>query len=287
MHTALICINLLGDSLYLLKPVQAYIEKHPEETVSIIVEDNPANALAGELFDAQFPGRVYRSLAVAENVARDSGDEFKSILLQSGTAATVAFDEADGILHISKGYARLLDVEVDDITPPSEWHTPMNPEKEYALLAPFSKSCTSHAGGRPNKTIENWKWQHIIRFLQKHKYTSIKVLGGKNDRMTAVTIPETDYLFASSLVELQVMLKKAHLVISLDNGIAHMASALAVDTIVMWPKVSSIDLLAPIFSPRTAIMEIGDPVVVQPVQLLDGIKRMMRGLENRDNTDLR
>jgi len=179
----------------------------------------------------------------------------------------------------------MLGVDIEGrLEPPADWQRYYGQtfEKEYALISPFSRSCSRHSGEIPNKTLDDWKWEPVIRYLRRHGHT-VKVVGTPKDRLKNNSIPESDYISASNLAELELILKKSSIMISVDNGLAHMASALNVKLLLLWPQVSCVEFICPAWSPQTAVLQIGDPNKVIPAQLLVGIRRMYAFLERGEN----
>jgi glycosyl transferase family 9 (putative heptosyltransferase) len=281
----LVAINLIGDSIYLLGPVRKYLEVHPGEVAAILVDKK----MAGQLFVRQFANSGV-PVVHSEEEARAINPEAEFLRLEAGMSGTLChgIEQRFGKCpHISEGYARILGVDIEGRQePPVEWQSYYGKSfpKEYSLIFPFSKSCSRHdpAGKmRPNKTLDDWKWEHILHFLRRHGYEPVKVEGGPGERMQGVSILESDYLESRTLPELELSIRKASVAISVDNGLAHLASALGTMTIVLWPAASSQDFIAPIWSPTTAIMHMGDPNEIQPVQLLMGLRQLLPRLEER------
>jgi len=60
---------------------------------------------------------------------------------------------------------------------------------------------------------------------------------------------------------------------------AHLASTYGINTLVLWPRASHREFIAPVWSPKTVTLEIGDPNTAEPFQILVGIRKMLAWLE--------
>jgi hypothetical protein len=274
------CINLIGDSLYLLGPVKKFLDKYPDEASCILVQPN----ISGELFARCFHQRI--PVVFSEQSAREIDPDAVEFRIESGPVGAICFQKARETgrqWHISEGYAHLLGVDMEGcITPITDWFYYPNQRfdtEKLAILSPFSRSCTRHGGMRPNKTLDDYKWEPIIRFLRRHGY-KVKVSCGPKDRLKNCSILESDYLQSYTLKDMEMDFRKASLTISVDNGLAHMSSSIGTKTIVLWPPASCEEFIAPVWSPNTTLVHMGDPNLVHPFQLLTGIRKMLVWLED-------
>lgn len=272
-------VNLLGDSIYLLGPVKKYIEQHLDEVAAILVD----HGIGGQLFERQFRDSGI-PFVHSEEEAREIDPNIEFLYLNAGRAGELCYARERSVgkcPHISEGYALLLGVNIEgQQSPPIDWQHYTFHSQEYSLISPFSRSCSRHSGQRPNKTLDDWKWEPIIQFLRRHNYAPVKVIGAPNERLNQCSLLESDYLSTPNLQELELAMRKASMVISIDNGIAHFASALGLKTVVLWNAAANPDFIAPKWSPNTAIAYMGDPNPVQPAQLLVGVRKMVQWLED-------
>lgn len=274
----LVATNLIGDSLYLLGPVKKCLENN---TVACIVIEA---GLAGQLFVRSFGKQI--PILFDEAEARKLYPTSEWVYLQAGLAANISLSHARKYgrhLHISEAYARMLDIDIEGkVEPILDWcYFPgqrFDTERKIAILSPFSRSCTRHGGMRPNKTFDSWKWEPIIRFLRRHEY-EVKVSCRPNDRLEQCSIPESDYLSSYTLEEIEKDFRSASLTISVDNGLAHISSAVGTRTIIFWPPTLCAEFIAPTWSPKTTLIYMGWPDETFPVGMLVGIRRMLPWLE--------
>jgi len=259
-------VNLLGDSLYLLKPIAEYRMQHPGAVFQIGVMPG----FAGDLVRAQFGKFFVRDMQTLEG-------EANAIDLSAGRAAHEARIEMIATrehLHISECYARLLGVEVDgwqrDFSPLMGWANGARSDPTmatYTVIAPFSRSCARHAGMRPNKTPDLERWGLLIDWL-RHIGHKPHVLVGPGEIWpfggNTVTVESLPYLIK--------LLCGASTVITVDNGIGHIASALGCRTLILWPPVSSVDFIGPIWNKKTTLMYMR-PERIRADQLLRQVQK--------------
>ena len=279
MRKLIVCNNLIGDSLYLLKPLDIYLETFPGDCIGLAVLPQ----LGGDIVRAHFKDKLPVFGSPEEATANNVG-EFEVMHLDAGRAMQIAFEHHRKYkqpIHISEAFAFMLGIDIKgDTKPPLEW-LPILEEKtkeNIAIIAPFSASCTRHEGnGRPaNKTIDDWKWEHIIRYLRRHDYNVQCLCGPKDLFSPEVKFPITSYRTGKSLNKLLGFIQNASLVVSVDNGIGHLASACNISTIILWPeKTVPAEFIAPMWAKKTSYVMMGNPNKVEPAGLLYGIKAML------------
>lgn len=277
MRIILDCTNLLGDSLYLLRPVQAYIEQYPD-TVNAIVADK---GLPLEMFEACF-GKdvdVYDSV----DIAKKYNPEATVLNLSAGQAGHISFTHSQKMqqspLHISEAFAKILGCDLKgDAKPLTDWAVlKKDIPRTILAISPFSKSCARHTNETPNKTLDDYKWEYIIRYLRRQGM-GVKVIAGPGDKLKSNSVPLNDYYTAKNLQELEHFLKSCALLITVDNGLGHLASILNTPMIYLWPEVSSVDFIYPRFGNKTCCVHIGNPNTAQPAAILTGIRMYAKRL---------
>lgn len=263
-------VNLLGDTLYSLKPLAELRMQRPDE--EIVVGVGPG--FAGDMVRAQF-GRLLQIVAV-EDLPQSR------IELSAGVAAQIAVQALlryGRRLHLSQCFAGLLGLDV------GAWRGCFRPlmgwadgpfrisglaHGLYVLLAPFSRSCSRHAGMRPNKTPDHDRWTLLVEWLRERGRWP-RVLVGPGEQWTGCPV---DTVSADSLPDLVRLLTGAESIITVDNGIGHVASALGCRVLILWPPVSSVDFIGPTWNPATTLLYMR-PERVRADQLLDIIRKAL------------
>lgn len=278
MKVILQCTNLIGDSIYLLNPVQCFLEQHPDECVAIVTD----KGFTYEMFFNTFvKGGMFEVIIFDDQEkAVDCFPNAQVLHIGAGQSGEICFAESrkpgGRQLHISEGYSRILGVTLNSIQPTTVWQRVPDTERldPFILISPFSRSCSVHTTGKANKTLEDWKWEHLIHHLRKQQLP-IKVLAGPNDFMKQCSIPVNDYITCKSLYELELTLKSAVMLVTVDNGIGHVAGALELPMIYLWPKVSNFSFIYPIFN-RKAKCLLMEPTQAAPVAISVGFRKFVR-----------
>jgi len=124
---------------------------------------------------------------------------------------------------------------------------------------------------RPNKTPDLERWGLLIQDLQARGIGVIVSRGG-NDFWTGVPVSLAS---TESLQDLMALLTGAVAVITVDNGIGHIASALECQTLILWPPVSSVPFIAPTWSKTTTLLYM-QPARVRADQLRDLVMKELK-----------
>lgn len=234
--------NLIGDTLYTLRPVAQYLATHPLEKVDIVASPG----IAFELVKGSFP---------LLDILRERPEHI-DITLSAGAAAIYASTHPinNRVTHISEAFSMMMGMPPEDeVFPITQWAQLADEryyEKEFITIAPFSRSCTIHTKGVPNKTLEPWKWGPLIEYL-RNVGLPIRVLCGPGERLNGLSVSENEYYTSGNLRNLESILKRSKFLVSVDTGVAHIASALTVKTIILWPAASNLQFIGPAYSKNT------------------------------------
>jgi hypothetical protein len=292
MKTTIInAVNLLGDSLYTLQPIQQYLETPlfpDEETHRIILVAD--RGIAYQMFEDTFPTwEVYDNIDKAIQSCRQ-GEDVSIIRLDAGSSGHICFTNAQKTghqMHISEGFAQMLGIKLNGpVEPYAPWWNLEHKQDDVKRIgiAPFSRSCSRHSGELPNKTLDDHKWNPIQAYLRMH-FDELRVIGGPKERLNGCPISEEEYWCASSFTDLRQKLKNLTMLITVDNGLSHIASALDVPTVILWPRVSSEDFIMPKWAPKTKYIKPIDPNTITAAVLLSGIRKFTQMLFNEETND--
>jgi hypothetical protein len=269
-------LNLLGDCLYTLKPIADLRMQRPGEEIVIGVD----NDLSGEMVRRQFAGTQVEVADIAD-LSRTDVDLSAGAASRMCTAHLLRYGS---YLHISECYAEMLGVDSRgwgrDFTPLTYWRAcwgdkglPPIPSQvhPYVVISPFSRSCSRQMGMRPNKTPDIERWGLLIEWLHS-KNLDVVVSHGPNDVWTGVPVK---LVTTESLRQLVLNLSGATAVITVDNGIGHIASALGCKTLILWPPISSVPFIAPTWSKTTTLIYM-QPARVRADQLRDLVMKELK-----------
>lgn len=262
-----------------------FLEQHPGECVAIVTD----TGFAFELFFKTFAEDFCNQPLIENPIIFDNEERAKDCFpyatvlhMGAGQSGEICFAESrkpgGKQLHISEGYSRMLGVTLNTIVPTTAWQRVDDTERldPFILISPFSRSCSVHTTGKANKTLEDWKWEHIIHSLRAHNLP-IKVLAGPKDYLKQCSISVDDYITCRDLYHLELVLKSAKLLVTLDNGIGHIAAALEIPMIYLWPTVSSIDFIYPKWHSKSKAL-IMTPTEAAPIAMFVGFRKFVREL---------
>lgn len=182
--------------------------------------------------------------------------------------------------HIADAYAELLGIEL----PPRPDNRHIQPvfkpdqvlahsihdhselirmSKGKVLVSMFSASCTSREGLPPNKMLPWTKWVPILAYLRRtFGEGSLRFLGAPEDRAPpGLQIPENEYWTGIPLNTLALMMCQASLVVTLDNGMSHLASSQDAREVVFYPACLGLHYIVPYGNPNLAVMQANPPTV--------------------------
>jgi hypothetical protein len=269
-------INLLGDTVYTLKPIADLRMQRSGEAIVVGV----ANDLSGEMVRRQFAGTQVEVVDIAD-LSRTDVDLSAGAASRMCTAHLLRYGS---YLHISECYAEMLGVDSSkwrgDFTPLTDWRarwgdkgllTIPSQVHPYVVISPFSRSCSRQMGMRPNKTPDIERWGLLIEWLHS-KNLDVVVSHGPNDVWTGVPVK---LVTTESLRQLVLNLSGATAVITVDNGIGHIASALGCKTLILWPPISSVPFIAPTWSKTTTLIYM-QPARVRADQLRDLVMKELK-----------
>lgn len=293
MVTIINAVNLLGDSLYTLQPIHQYLETPltaAEETSdgvrTILVADR---GIAYQMFEDTFPTwQIYDDIDKAIQSA--PGEDMGIIRLDAGSSGHICFttmQQTQKQMHISEGFAKILGITLSEpILPYAPWCNWEKKEDKVTriAIAPFSRSCSRHTGELPNKTLDDWKWNPLQTFLRSHS-EEIYVIGGPKERLNDCPFSEDEYWTAPSFDSLRRKLKSLSLLVTVDNGLGHIASALNVPTIILWPQVSSKEFIMPLWAPRTQYIYGINPNTIRPAEILIGLRKFVPAILNMEESN--
>jgi hypothetical protein len=269
--------NLLGDSLYAMLPIREYAKTHD---IRIVVSPG----ITYDLYRSEFSIPVFSKM---DDAVKDVGTStFTVRKLSAGDSGHICFESArlhNKQLHISEGFAQLLGIELQNSSFKIELHYEKKP-KTHIGVAPFSRSCSRHSGQKPNKTLDDWKWNHLIGYLRKQGYP-LMVFAGPQDHLDQCAVPENEYFTAKSYQDLKDKLLTLRLFVTVDNGLGHLASALDISTVILWPVVSCVGFIAPLWAPKTRFIQL-EPNTASPAAILSGLRPYTKDLLNEEDKEI-
>lgn len=176
-------------------------------------------------------------------------------------------------VHITQAYAKMLRVEISSVKPvcllDDVSYRGDDIEAGCILVSPFSANCSSRRGEPPNKMLPFAKWEPIIRYLETFN-RPIYVLGSPNDpQIPEFSLPRNRYLLGThSLLDLaRIMRDRAALVVTVDNGMSHLAASQELPTFLFYPACLPEEWIVPRGNPHCSPLQL-DPVSCDAAHIL-------------------
>jgi ADP-heptose:LPS heptosyltransferase len=199
--------------------------------------------------------------------------------------------------HLATSYADLLGVKIgdkkEDLKPiyiptpeqSKEWSPDLDGEDDTLsalegciLVSMFSASCTGRdpkCNYVPNKMLPFEKWRPMIAFLREYfPGTPIRFLGAPTDIVPAPNdglVFTDEYMLGIPLNRLALIMQKAKLLVTIDNGMAHLGATQEVPTFEMYPVALGAHYILPIGNPNLVWVHM-NPVTADPKYLLNGLQ---------------
>ena len=290
--------NLIGDGLYISPAVNQWKKNYPEDHITI------------RTFDAtHYVTPLYRGMPGVERVIYGEDDlsvgyfdnttyDFEHKFVVSDAA--VLCDKKK--IHVAEAYAELLGVRLEP-QPDNQHLKPLyNPpalevkedEKDLILVSMFSMSCSSQEKGPdgkllgkpPNKMLPWFKWIPMLEFLSRRfDESKIKFLGAKDQRVDdRLKVSEDQYLTGIPLPKLARIMQYAKLLVSIDNGMGHLAASQDLPTFLLYPMVLGTHFILPKGNRYLSYVHM-NPVTVEPAQVVAAMRITIPGiLSKKENS---
>jgi len=252
--------NLLGDGLNIAPALRAWgmdhyfpaESEHPGEwCADLLTNNDPIKEIYSRMGVDEYGG-VMMSVINDELQRRPPYDfEFN---FDVGKAFQIGQQKG---LHITECYADMLGVKIHEYTP-TFITTEEEHEKDLVLLSPFSKSCESNEGRPPNKMLPWPKVDRLLCYLRR--CGKVGILGAVNDR-APIEASEDEYYTGLSLNKVALMLRDAKFLVTVDNGISHLAASQGTKSIVLYPACLDTRWIAPKGNPNAFVIHM-NPVTL-------------------------
>lgn len=237
--------NLIGDCLNISPALRAWHAKHPETDIDLLtLRDHVAG--------------LYKRMGVPLNLIYDTpAVEEYDFFFDFDVNAAFSLGELKKI-HVTQAYAELLNVDIAGMgltyEPEEEEH-----EKGLILVSASSRSCASWEGKAPNKMLPWPVWAHILVLLRQ--YGPVGILGGPQDRLP-LPVAEREYYLGQPLNRVALMLRDAKMLVTIDNGLAHLAASQKTKAVEFYPACLGKHWIIPMGNPDLLVYQM-DPMRLQ------------------------
>jgi ADP-heptose:LPS heptosyltransferase len=152
----------------------------------------------------------------------------------------------------------------------------LSTEDELILFSPFSASCASRKGGEPNKMLKPDHWVPLIDFMRT--LGPIRMLGAPDDLPhESWQLSEEEVMTYVPLDWLAAVMKKAKLVITIDNGMGHLADSQDAPHILFYPMCLGLHFILSWGANHMVPIQL-EPSQAQATQIMSSVRRAARQL---------
>jgi Glycosyltransferase family 9 (heptosyltransferase) len=259
--------NLIGDALNIAPAWRAWWDLHRESRCEIDLVTHADHV--APLYSAMgVPANVITNLSQQDAVHRHSYDFV--FHLDVSKAFEIGIRQR---LHVTQAYAKMIGVKACGMKPvcllDQVAYRGDDVEDGCILISPFSESCASRSGKAPNKMLPFATWAPVIDYMQTFERT-LYVLGSRKDAPIAeFGLRSSQFLLGThSLMEIaRIMRDRAALLVTVDNGMSHLAASQDLPTLLFYPACLPMSWIVPRGNPHCTPMQL-DPAKCSAAEVL-------------------
>jgi ADP-heptose:LPS heptosyltransferase len=230
--------NALGDTLCSTAVIRGYRRANPETCITCVVQDveycrlleadpDIDTVLYSEVMYSH--GLKYFSMEWLMSLAIDTSEE--TPLFHFDMNRLAGLPNVAG-LHIAEGFSETLSIPIDSTRPEIQLTTQDVKrtrhfiQKPYVVLSMHSVTNPARADGREGG-VKDWPWQRWseLAILIRRKY-DLDVIALGSERNMRPQLPGIRMLYGLPIRTVAAMIAGAQCMISLENGLAHLAAGL-------------------------------------------------------------
>lgn len=282
--------NLIGDGLYIQPALAEWVTRNPGWDIDLLTLNDHITCI----YDGMGIPRLKTIFDRDESVQYDFEFVFKV-----NDAFTLGETER---LHISQAYWKMLHgvppelpQKVDFDPGEGTWdEDAVKDGRPLILLSMFSNSCASREGKPPNKMLSWSVWHEVIVLLRQ--WGNLRALGGPKDYEAApLALKPEEYLTGAPLPYVARTMRHARLLITIDNGMAHLGASQGLPIILFYPKVLGQHWIIPSGSAKLVVYHI-DPMTLDAelgkTAVREGLKSLFlkgerNGTEKESNQEVK
>ena len=289
MRALFVSNNLIGDGIYISAALREWAEHH--RNYDIVIQTLPDHVAP------LYKGMLDRYVDIV--FQRPEGEFDFEHTFNVNDAFTLSDKNKQ---HLAKSYSDLLGVKIGDS--PEDIGPFFNPtgnnftQKDWVdidclngciLISMFSASDASRGNppGPMNKMLPWAKWKPMLNLIrERYPNTIIKFLGAPTDMVpngyAMDIVREGEYMLGIPLHKLAFIMKNAKMLVTIDNGMGHLAASQKTPTFLMYPRCLGLHYILPIGNPNLMYCHM-EPNFVSPVQLKYGLDCAMRKFDTKGN----
>jgi hypothetical protein len=236
--------NLIGDGLYCQPALEEWVKDHPGWDIDLWTLNDYVTC-------------IYSRMGIPNlRVVFEPEGQYD---FEFNFDVSVAFKMSDQFkCHVSQSYAKMLGYEIKPRRVKFQVSDKDDHEKGLILLSMFSASCASRKGGPPNKMLSWAHWKQIMDLVRQ--YGPIASLGGPDDQ-AQLPLSEDERYHGLPLEYVARMMRDAKVLITVDNGMSHLAATQAAPTIEFYPVALGLHYIVPPGNPNLIVKHM-DPTQI-------------------------
>lgn len=168
--------------------------------------------------------------------------------------------------HMSRAFARLVGVEIDSVRPRivltdvDRRGASLFTGKPYVVFSMHSITNPPRSDGRGGK--KDWPleyWSELATWITENTDCEIFAVGSEREQPLAC--PQVRWLYGLPIRTVAALLESAACVVTLENGIGHLAAAVDAPTVIIYADIMPREWAEPVES-TTARVVYGDPASI-------------------------
>lgn len=238
--------NALGDTLCTTPVIRAFRQRHPHAHLLYVVQGaefcrildgNPDIDLVLYSEGLYLRGWAAVNDAWLRALPLDLRGE---TLVYRFDLAAVCTSRAAFQRHIAQGFGRALGIEVASTRPvvvlrPQDHHAAdVFIRRPYVVLSPTSVANPVGTDGRGAKSWPDDRWRGLARAMTAGGY-DVLCVGSEHD--TPLDCPGARMLYGLPIRVVAALLARAACLVTIENGLAHLAAALDVPTVLLYSNI--------------------------------------------------
>jgi ADP-heptose:LPS heptosyltransferase len=257
--------NALGDTLCTTPVIRAFRRLHPDAHVTSIVQAVPFTRVLDDNPDIDL--QLYSEFLSGYGMTRFSMDWLYSQPLDFSRPSTMYHFDINQVCttweafesHIAAGFARLVQIPIDSVRPIVR----IRPE-ERALAASLVRRpyavLSMHSNANPRREnaegrVKDWpfdRWQAVCREIRRQGIEDIVAVGSEFDQRQPS--PMWRSLCGLPIKVVAALLESAAVVITLENGIGHLAHAVDAPMVMIYSDIVPLGWANPVEASRAHVL---------------------------------
>ena len=289
-------VNLIGDALYISPALRQWHQQNPDYEIEIqTLNDHVARLYYGMgvplraihnyqpklQYDFQHTFDVNQAFKLSDEKKQHIAESYADLLgvkLDKKLRCADNDPERDCKCGGERGKSSCMFPGTDMshvgpfYEPPKDLEMVTSPEA--VLVSMFSASCSSRGNppGPPNKMLLTYKWKPILKAIRKQfPLSPIWFLGAPTDQVPQELLELIQNnggpMLGIPLDRLALVMRDCKFVVTLDNGMAHLAASQKVREFVFYPRALGTHYILPVGNSNMRYVHM-DPNTISPAEIL-------------------